>query len=76
MLKILCENTFEESIWCQKIYEGLICELKKRRIAYEKVWSIDSVLCTDSVYIIGSSHIWINWHTGDITVYALIHWLL
>ncbi|MBQ8525094.1 MAG: hypothetical protein IJ460_00010 [Clostridia bacterium] len=60
MLRILCENTFEESIWCQKIYEGLICELKKRRIAYEKVRSTDSVLCTDSVYIIGSSHIWIN----------------
>lgn len=60
MIKILCENTYETSIWCKNIYKGLTGELKKRRIAYEKSENTDAVLEKDTVYIIGSGYVWMN----------------
>lgn len=54
---ILCEDFFEESIWCQKIYNGLKNELKKRRISYSKTSDPKAISCNDTVYIIGSSYI-------------------
>ena len=57
---ILCEDFFEESIWCQKIYNGLKNEVKKRRISYSKTSDPKAISCNDTVYIIGSSYIWIN----------------
>lgn len=60
MVVILCEDIFEESIWCQKIYNGLKKELKKRRISYSKTSDSNTISSGDTVYIIGSSYIWIN----------------
>lgn len=60
MVIILCEDIFEESIWCQKIYSGLKAELKKRRISYKKTSGCSDIAANDTVYIIGSSYIWIN----------------
>ena len=60
MIVILCEDIFEESIWCQKIYNGLKKELKKRRIKYSKTSDSNTLSNDDTVYIIGSSYIWIN----------------
>lgn len=60
MTIIICEYILDESIWCQKIYNGLKNELKKRRIAYSKTSDPSTVSSGDIVYIIGSSYIWIN----------------
>ena len=62
MIKILCENIYEASIWCKNIYKGLTSELKKRRISYEKAENavsclesaIDSIDCIDFEEITGS----------------------
>ena len=60
VIVILCEDIFEESIWCQKIYNGLKKELKKRRMKYSKTSDSNTLSSDDTVYIIGSSYIWIN----------------
>lgn len=60
MIKILCENAYEASIWYKNIYKGLTGELKKRRISYEKSESTDDITETDTVYIIGSGYVWMN----------------
>jgi len=60
MIKILCEDIFEASIWCKNIYKGLTNELKKRRISYIKEENTDTVSKEDTVYIIGSGYVWLN----------------
>ncbi len=60
MIKILCENIYEASIWYKNIYKGLTGELKKRRISYEKAENTETVSQGDIIYIIGSGYVWLN----------------
>lgn len=57
---ILCEETYAESVWCKQIYDGLVKELKKRRISYSKLPALQEVDAGDTVYIIGITNQWLE----------------
>lgn len=56
-VKIVCEEAYAESIWCKQLLEGLIKELKKRRISFEQT---TETIAGDSVYLIGISNDWLQ----------------
>ena len=63
-IRILCEEACEEFIWYKHIFNGLIKELRKRRIAYEQINCIDHISADDIVCVIGMSNDWIEKSIG------------
>ncbi len=57
---ILCEKKYSESNWCRLILLGLKNELKKRRIEYKVVFSVDDINKEATLYIIGSDYRWMS----------------
>lgn len=56
-IKIICEKAYAESIWCKQLVNGLVKELKKRRIGYEQN---DTISKGERVFIIGMSTAWME----------------
>lgn len=57
-IKIICEESYAETIWCKQLLGGLIKEMKKRRIAYEQTTYEENISQDDRVCIIGVSSVW------------------
>lgn len=57
-IKIICEEAYAESIWCKQLLNGFIKELKKRRISYEVLPSLDITEEEEMVCLIGTSSNW------------------
>ena len=57
MLRILCESTFYESLWCQRILEGIVVTLKKKRRQYEVICDDEYInpSCEDEIFLVGSN---------------------
>lgn len=53
-IKILIEESAQETIWCRKLTEGLTKELKKRRMAYQRIAKGKEVAGEDTVFLIGA----------------------
>ncbi len=62
MLRILCESNFYESLWCQRILEGIVVTLKKKRRQYEVICDDEYInpSCEDEIFLVGSNDKWIN----------------
>lgn len=54
-VRIICEKSYAESIWCKQLLGGLVKELKKRRIGYEQDGDISK---GDGIFIIGMGNRW------------------
>lgn len=61
MIYVLVEPSYANSIWCQKLVEGLIGELKSKRCEYRKISSLE-MLKKDAeyVYVIGTTIRWVQ----------------
>ena len=57
-IKIICEEAYLESIWTKQLLGGLIKELKKRRVAYEQIISVENISQDDNICVIGMSSEW------------------
>ena len=58
------EEICEEFAWCKHIRNGLVKELRKRRIAYEQINYRDSISSDDIVCVIGVNNEWIEKSIG------------
>jgi hypothetical protein len=56
-IKICCEETYVETIWCKQLLGGLVKELKKRRLLYEQSEQIEE---DDCVVLLGMNHDWVK----------------
>lgn len=59
-IKIIYEEAYAESIWCKHLLNGLVKEIKKRRILYEQVTDVHEISRDESVCIIGMNNYWIE----------------
>lgn len=61
MIPILVEPSYANSIWCRKLIEGLVAELKLKRLAFQFIESVDT-LDEDCkhIYIVGTSAEWVR----------------
>ena len=59
-IKIIYEKAYAESISCKSLIDGLVKEIKKRRISYEQTNDVKRILHKESVCIIGASYCWIE----------------
>lgn len=61
MILIFVETTYSHSIWCQNLIDGLVDELKLKRIAFRFISSPEELdpKCP-FVYVIGSSSEWVR----------------
>lgn len=61
MILIIVEPSYSNSIWCQNLVDGLVAELKLKRIAYQFISSLEEL---DSkcrfIYVIGSVSGWVR----------------
>ena len=57
---ILCEEGYAESVWCKQLCDGLVKELKKRRISYSKVSALQEADADDVVCLIGITNQWLG----------------
>lgn len=53
-IRILVEESAAGSIWCRKLTEGLMKELKKRRMACKRINGIQQITGDDIVFVIGA----------------------
>ena len=61
MILIFVEDSYLRSIWCQNLVDGLVAELKLKRIAFRFITSLDELVPADPfVYVIGSSSTWVR----------------
>jgi len=61
MILIFVEDAYSHSIWCQNLIDGLVSELKLKRISFRFISSVEE-LDPDSqfLYVIGSSSNWVR----------------
>ena len=59
-VKVVCEEAYAQSIWCKVIFEGLVKELKKRRISYEQTEDLEEILKETGVCLIGAGSEWLK----------------
>ncbi len=57
-IKIICEETYSEGIWCKQLLNGFVKELKKRRLSYEILAHLDEQAEDDIVCLIGMKSSW------------------
>ena len=61
MILVFVETTYSHSIWCQNLIDGLVAELKLKRISFRFISSLEEL---DSrcpfIYVIGSSNEWVR----------------
>lgn len=61
MILIFVEGSYLRSIWCQNMVDGLVAELKLKRMAFRFITALDELEPADSfIYVIGSSGTWIR----------------
>lgn len=61
MILIFVEDTYSRSIWCQNLVDGLVAELKLKRIAFRFITSVDDLdPASPYIYVIGSSNAWVR----------------
>lgn len=58
--QIICEEAYADSIWCKHLFNGLLKELKKRRISYGKQSAPVQIGNSESIYLVGVSHQWLE----------------
>lgn len=61
MILIMVEPSYSNSIWCQNLVDGLVAELKLKRIAFRFISSVDELddKC-HFIYVIGSVSGWVR----------------
>ena len=61
LILIFVETTYSNSIWCQNLIDGLVAELKQKRIVFRFISSLEE-LDPESpfIYVIGSSSEWVR----------------
>ena len=59
-IKIICEESYAETIWCKQLMNGLTKELKKRRFAYEQQYYAKNIKEEDCICLLGMSNEWIG----------------
>lgn len=61
MILIFVESTYAHSIWCQNLIDGLVAELKLKRIAFRFISSSEELdPACPYIYVIGSSSEWVR----------------
>ncbi len=56
MILIFVEDTYSHSGWCQDLVDGLVSELKMKRMAFRFIHSIEEMNQSSGyIYVIGSS---------------------
>ena len=61
MILILVESTFAHSVWCQNLVDGLVSELKLKRIAFRCVSSFAEISSGSGfIFVVGTSNEWIR----------------
>lgn len=61
MIKILCEEPYRESVWCKEILTGLTESIKKKRLVFLEISSIDEMEnAEDTLFIVGTNYAWLN----------------
>lgn len=61
MILIFVEDTYSHSGWCQDLVDGLVSELKMKRMAFRFIHSIEEMNQSSGyIYVIGSSTGWIR----------------
>ena len=61
MILIFVEDTYSHSGWCQDLVNGLVSELKMKRMAFRFIRSIEEMSQGSGyIYVIGSSIAWIR----------------
>lgn len=61
MILIFVEATYSRSIWCQNLIDGLVAELKLKRIAFRFISSLEDLdPASPFIYVIGSSSEWVR----------------
>ena len=61
MILIFVEDTYSHSGWCQDLVDGLVSELKLKRMAFRFIHSIEEMNQSSGyIYVIGSSTGWIR----------------
>ena len=61
MILIFVEDTYSHSGWCQDLVNGLVSELKMKRMAFRFIRSIEEMSQGSGyIYVIGSSTGWIR----------------
>lgn len=61
MILIFVEDTYSHSGWCQDLVDGLVSDLKMKRMAFRFIHSIEEMNQSSGyIYVIGSSTGWIR----------------
>lgn len=61
MILIFVEDSYARSIWCQNMVDGLVAELKFKRMAFRFITSLEELEPAGAfVYVIGSSGTWVR----------------
>lgn len=61
MILIFVEDAYSHSIWCQNLIDGLVSELKLKRIAFRFITSAEELNADcPFLYVIGSSNEWVR----------------
>lgn len=61
MILIFVEDSYARSIWCQNLVDGLVAELKQKRMAFRFIEEIDQMDAScPFIYVIGSSNEWVR----------------
>ena len=61
MILIFVEDSYLRSIWCQNLVDGLVAELKLKRIAFRFITSLEELdPSSPFVYVIGTSGAWVR----------------
>ena len=61
MVSILIEPSYAHSVWCTSVLEGLVGQLKQKRISYGLASNLEEV-CRDARYafVVGTGDPWVN----------------
>ena len=61
MILIFVETVYANSIWCQHLVDGLVSELKLKRMVFRFISSLEEIDAGSAyIYVIGSSSEWIR----------------
>lgn len=61
MILVFVETTYANSIWCQNLIDGLVAELKLKRISFRFISSLEELDARcPFLYVIGSSSEWVR----------------
>lgn len=61
MILIFVEDSYARSIWCQNLVDGLVAELKQKRLSFRFIDDMDQMDAScPFIYVIGSSNEWVR----------------